>query len=187
MLRHLGCMSTVYHSSVSPKAASCPWLSCVIFAGQILSHALFFLLHQCQWNIKAYRECRLSNLLSVCVCVRMCVTWLWKCVFTLWCCSFLRVRDFFRSRGFTELRVCLFFCWLFFLAVAFVLLLTGKIVLHFITTTTTSKQFPLNLYSCVYTSTPSQTQMHAQQHKNPGRTEKIKSPEKINHYISLVL
>lgn len=44
----------------------------------------------------------------------MCAVWLWKCAFTPWCRSSLRVGDVFRSRGFTRLRGCVAFLFLVF-------------------------------------------------------------------------
>lgn len=75
----------------------------------------------------------------------------------------------------------------------FVLLLTGKIVLRFITTTTTSEPFPLNFcYTSIHydfhifsnTKASTATQLYT---KKPWQntSEKIKRPEKINHYVSL--
>lgn len=86
MLRHLGCMSTVcIIAAFPPKLLLSLALMCHLYRANPCPCAFFFSpLHQCQWSIKAYRECTLSNLLSVCV--RM-------CVFTLWGRSFLRVRD----------------------------------------------------------------------------------------------
>lgn len=67
--RHLGFMSTACIKALFSQSSSCPWLSCVIFTGQIPSPCPSFPSLQCQWSIKAYTECTLSNLLSVCTCV----------------------------------------------------------------------------------------------------------------------
>lgn len=186
-------VNSVYHGTFPPsKAFPVPGSHMSSFQGKSLPNALFFLsLHQCQWSIKAYRECTLSNLLSVCAWVR-----LWECVFTLWGCSLLESQGCFRSHGFSQLRVFLFvflFFWLqhlfyYWQAKLFCALLPQLFSKQFLRNFVHALQ-PLNLHKH-NTNASTATQRYTKPQKRAEHFRKdrmMKSPEKINHYISLVL
>lgn len=94
----------------------------------------------------------------------------------------------FRSRGFTQLRV------LFYLAATFVLLLTAKIVLHFIPITSSSEQFsqsfatrPLAKIPMISQDVRTATQLFTKTLAEHFRKYRMmKSLEKINRCVSLV-